>query len=84
MHSSASGLISAAHLDAREALDPRAYNLDRAAYNTANTCRILDTSRTELWELTKAGRLKPKKQGKKNLFLAIDIARYLASLSEAA
>jgi excisionase family DNA binding protein len=48
--------------------------------SVADACRALSVSRSTFYELVAAGRIKPKKLGRKTLISADDIAAFVASL----
>jgi hypothetical protein len=63
------------------ALDPRAYNLYRAAYSLTEILEIVPLGRTSLHKAINSGQLKAVKYGrKKTLILAADLAAFLARL----
>jgi excisionase family DNA binding protein len=61
-------------------MHPHEYNLTRAAYSVNELLEILPLGRTSLYAAIKAGTLKATKLGKKTLFLAPDVAAFLAAL----
>jgi hypothetical protein len=65
-------------------LDPRIYGLVKAAYSVNETLEVLSLGRTSLYSLIADGVLKPVKFGKKTLFLAPNLAAFLAKLQEIA
>jgi len=56
------------------------FGLRRAAYSVNETLEILSLGRTSLYALVRAGKLEPRKIGRKTLFLAPDITRFLLEL----
>jgi hypothetical protein len=60
------------------------FGLRRACYSVNETIELLSLGRTSLYALVKAGKLTPRKVGKKTLFLAPDITRFLTQLQEGA
>lgn len=65
------------------ALSPRELGLQKAAYGVPEVVAILSIRRTSLYELVKSGRLRATKCGRRTLFLATDVAAFLASLPTA-
>jgi hypothetical protein len=63
--------------------DPRAFNLAKAAYSVGESLDVLSIGRTKLYELVNLDELHPVKVGKKTLFLAPDLAAFLARLKQA-
>jgi hypothetical protein len=61
-------------------VDPRTYGLAKAAYAVDETLELLSIGRTSLYAAVKRGELRPVKFGKKTLFLAPDITRFLTGL----
>lgn len=61
-------------------MHPSDYNLQKAAYSVYETLDILPIGRTSLYAAVKDGRLKATKFGTKTLFLAPDLASFLAAL----
>ena len=55
-------------------------NLQKPAYSVNELLAMLPIGRTSLYAAIKAGKLKATKLGKKTLFLASDIAEFLANL----
>lgn len=62
--------------------DPRQFNLVKAAYTVQEACDVLGIRTSKLYGVVREGRLHPRKDGKLTLFLAADLAHYLASLPE--
>jgi len=61
---------------------PRDFGLVKAAYSTKETEYLLSVSHTTLYELINRNKLRSTKLGSKTLFLAVDIADFLASLQQ--
>jgi excisionase family DNA binding protein len=61
-------------------MHPKDYNLIRAAYTVNQLLEVVPLGRTSLYSVIKAGKLKAVKSGKTTLFLASDVADFLASL----
>ncbi len=59
---------------------PQDFNLTRPAYSVNELLAILPLGRTSLYAAIKSGALRANKLGKKTLFLAPDVAAFLASL----
>lgn len=64
-------------------VDPRAFGLVKAAYTVNATLDLLSIGRTSLYAAVKQGELHPVKFGRKTLFYAVDLAAFLARLSNA-
>ena len=56
------------------------YNLTKPAYSVNEVLAMLPLGRTSLYAAIKDGKIKAQKHGKKTIFLAPDIAAFLASL----
>jgi hypothetical protein len=65
-------------------MHPHEYNLTKAAYTVTETMAHLCVGRTNLYALIKAKKLNPVKLGKKTVFPAPELARFLSSLKSAA
>ncbi len=63
--------------------DPRAFGLTKAAYSVRETLDLLSLGRTSVYAAVKRGDLHPAKCGRKTLFLADDLAAFLAKLKNA-
>lgn len=63
---------------------PEIFGLKKAAYSVDETLAQLACGRTHLYALVKSGQLRATKLGsaKKTVFLAVDIATFLAKLRE--
>ena len=61
-------------------INPQDFNLSQAAYSVGQLLQILPFGRTSLYYAVKRGDLKANKLGKKTLFLAVDVAEFLANL----
>ena len=61
-------------------MDPRDFNLTKAAYSVDELLNILPFGRTTLYKAVKAGRLHAVKLGRSTLFRAADVAAFLSSL----
>jgi hypothetical protein len=61
-------------------LDPHAFWLFKSAYSVKATLDLLSIGRTSLYAAVKRGDLHPVKFGRKTLFLAADLAAFLARL----
>ncbi|MBP2312939.1 helix-turn-helix domain-containing protein [Azospirillum soli] len=61
-------------------MHPHTYNLMKAAYSVTETTSLLSLGRTSIYELVKSGELKATKCGRRTLFLATDVAAFLAKL----
>jgi excisionase family DNA binding protein len=59
---------------------PHDLNLTKIAYSVNELLAILPLGRTSLYDAIKKGKLRATKFGKKTLFLAPDIAAFLAGL----
>jgi len=59
------------------------YDFIKATYSVSEAMQHLCIGRTKLYELVKQGRLKPVKLGKKTLFSATELARFLTTLETA-
>jgi excisionase family DNA binding protein len=67
------------------AVNPYEFGLAKAAYSVVETLELLSIGRTLLYRLVANGALRATKLGnKKTLFLAPDIAQFLAKLQEGA
>jgi hypothetical protein len=73
------GINADAHNDP---FDPRAFGLVKAAYSVREALDVLSIGRTSLYAAVKRGELKPTKYCRKTLFLAADLAAFLAKLSQ--
>lgn len=62
--------------------DPRAFGLTKAAYSVHEMLDALSIGRTSLYAAVKRGELKPTKFRRKTLFLAANLAEFLARLSQ--
>jgi len=62
------------------AICPANFNLMKAAYSVNEALEILPLKRTSLYAAIKQGKLRATKFGNKTLFLAPDIAEFLAAL----
>ena len=60
--------------------DPRTFGLVKAAYSVRETLDLLSIGHTSLYAAVKRGELKPVKFRRKTLFLAPDLAAFLARL----
>jgi excisionase family DNA binding protein len=60
------------------------FSFDQATYSVAETMRHLSIGRTKLYALIADGKLKPRKIGKKTVFPASELARFIAELKPAA
>ena len=65
-------------------LDPRAFNLTKAAYSINEVLDNGPCGRTSLYAAIKAGKLRAVKHGKKTIVLAADYAAFLAGLPQKA
>ena len=63
---------------------PNAFGLTKAAYSVNETCTLLSISRSSLYGLIDAGKLRPMKLGKKTLLGADDLTALLHSLRKQA
>lgn len=63
------------------AIDPRAFGLVKITYSVNETLELFSIGRTSLYETVKRGELRPVKFGNKTLFLATDLAVFLAKLT---
>jgi hypothetical protein len=63
-------------------MTPQEYGLQKVAYSTSETLKILPVGRTRLYEFVKRGILRPGKNGKKNIFFAVEIAALLDGLRD--
>lgn len=63
-------------------VDPRHFNLTRAAYSINDVMEATGLGRHTLYRAISEGRLHPKKEGRSTLILAAELARYLASLPD--
>ena len=63
-------------------MTPQEYGLQKVAYSTSETLKILPFGRTRLYEFVKRGILKPGKNGKKNIFFSVEIAALLDGLRD--
>lgn len=70
---------SSAH-DLSRSLDPRTFGLLKAAYSVNEAMQVLSMGRSSLYKAIAEGRLRPAKNGRQTLFLARDVAAFLASL----
>jgi hypothetical protein len=61
-------------------LDPRELGLTKAAYSVRETAAVTSLGRTAIYAAVKQGDLRPRKFGRKTLFLANDIAVFLSGL----
>jgi hypothetical protein len=61
---------------------PQNYGLTKAAYGVAETMALLSLGRTSIYEFVKIGSLRATKCGRRTLFLAPDIAEFLATLRD--
>ena len=59
------------------------FGLQKAAYGIAETAELLSIGRSSLYALVKRGELEPVKVGKRTLFLAPDLTRFLNRLQGA-
>jgi excisionase family DNA binding protein len=66
--------------DPNRPVDPRRFGLLKAAYGVKDTIELLSVGRTTLYAAVKRGELRPIKCGRKTLFLAADLAGFLAKL----
>lgn len=64
------------------AYDPRAFGLVKAAYSVREALDVLSIGRTSLYAAVNSGELGPTKFRRKTLFLAADLAAFLAKLSQ--
>ncbi len=62
---------------------PNDYDLAKAAYCVADLIKVTSLGRTTIFALVKAGDLRATKCGRRTLFLASDVAQFLANLQEA-
>lgn len=63
-------------------MTPQQYGLQKIAYSTSETLKILPFGKTRLYEFVKRGILRPGKNGKKNIFFAVEIAALLDGLRD--
>ena len=75
----ASGLNDAART---VPVDPRTFGLAKAAYSVQEPLDVLSIGRTSLYAAAKRGELTPIKFRRKTLFLAGELAAFLARLSK--
>ena len=61
---------------------PKEFGLDKPVYDVPETLWLLNSSRTALYANVAAGNLRLTKNGRKSLFLAVDIAEFLSSLRD--
>jgi hypothetical protein len=77
-------LTPSAALDAppSDPADPRTFGLVKAAYSVRETLYVLSIGRTSLYAAVKRGELTSTKFRRKTLFLATDLAAFLARLGQ--
>lgn len=63
-----------------DGIDPRQFNLTKAAYSVDEATDVLSIGRRTLEKAVAENRLQARKEGTRTLFLAGDLARYLANL----
>jgi len=63
-------------------LAPRSFGLVKAAYSLREALDVLSIGRPSLYAAIKRGELKPTKFSRETLFLAADLAAFLARLSQ--
>ncbi len=61
-------------------ISPADFNLLKAAYSVNEAISVTTIKRTSLYAAIKSGELRATKYGNKTLFLAADLASFLASL----
>jgi excisionase family DNA binding protein len=62
----------------------RALGFTKVAYSVDEVCALVPLGRTAIYELIKAGKLKPIKIGRRTALRAVDIAALIASPEEIA
>jgi excisionase family DNA binding protein len=64
-------------------IDPRTFGLAKAAYSVREVLDLLSIGRTSLYAAISRGELNAVKFGKRTLFTAADLAKFLATLCPA-